>query len=93
MWLFLPCLSYSLIFRYTNNTEAYLVTDLSKIEDVDSYPLTYLDVNRVEINKKTSEIIIFTRSNGPITRKTHGNFAFEKAMVYAMNTMSYWIPG
>eukprot|EP00545_Synedropsis_sp_CCMP1620_P013629 CAMPEP_0119009660 /NCGR_PEP_ID=MMETSP1176-20130426/4515_1 /TAXON_ID=265551 /ORGANISM="Synedropsis recta cf, Strain CCMP1620" /LENGTH=594 /DNA_ID=CAMNT_0006962215 /DNA_START=20 /DNA_END=1804 /DNA_ORIENTATION=- len=78
---------------YTNNNSTHLYVDMTKIDDVDSYPLTYLDINGVEIDKATSEITIFSRTEGRITRKTHSAADFEKAMVYTMNTMSYWIAG
>lgn len=55
--------------------------------------LCSLDVNKIEIDKKTSDITIHTRSAGPISRRTHEDNVFDKAKMYAMNTMSYWIAG
>jgi hypothetical protein len=78
---------------YTTNTGDKLITDLSNIDDIVNFENTYYEVNRVEVDKRTSEITIHTKSGGPITRKKHGDVEFERAIEHAMSTFSYFVPG
>jgi hypothetical protein len=78
---------------YTNNTDTKLVTDMSALNDIDNFPDTYYDVNKIEIDKATSEITIHTKDNGPITKRAVSASEWDRAKVHAMASMSYWIPG
>jgi hypothetical protein len=78
---------------YTNNTATKLVTDMSALNDIDNFPDTYYDVNKIEIDKATSEITIHTKDNGPITKRAVSASEWDRAKVHAMASMSYWVPG
>lgn len=84
---------------YTTNESSKLVVDLSAIDDVIQYPNTYYELDRIEVQKSSNEISLFMKSSDPtkpatrVSRKSHGDAVFERAMQSAMNTITYFIPG
>eukprot|EP00978_Attheya_sp_CCMP212_P006817 scaffold15878_cov67-Attheya_sp.AAC.1 len=78
---------------YTTNMQDKLIVDLSSLDDIDNFEDTYIEINRIEVDKKTSAIKIFTKSGASITRKEDGDAKFERAMEQAMSSLSFFIPG
>jgi hypothetical protein len=78
---------------YVRNDDAKLVLDMSKLNDLDNFPDTYYDVVKVEVDKATSKITIFTKSDGAIVQGKVSDSEWSRAKVHAMACMSYWIPG
>ena len=78
---------------YTENMPDKLVTNMTKLDDLVNYPETFYDVNLIEIDKENKEITIHTKSSGPISRRTHGDVVFERAMQHAMVCICYFLPG
>eukprot|EP00613_Pedinella_sp_CCMP2098_P073326 CAMPEP_0171930546 /NCGR_PEP_ID=MMETSP0993-20121228/28679_1 /TAXON_ID=483369 /ORGANISM="non described non described, Strain CCMP2098" /LENGTH=450 /DNA_ID=CAMNT_0012570381 /DNA_START=120 /DNA_END=1472 /DNA_ORIENTATION=- len=83
---------------YTENTADKLITDISRLDDIDTFDKTYYEVNRVEVDKETSEITIFTKDDpkqgkpgGPITRKKDGGAKFQRAMQHAMTCLNSFV--
>lgn len=77
---------------YTKNLPNKLVTDMSKLTDIDNYQFTYYDVTQIDIDKRTSEITIYTKQDGPVT-KASGEDAWKRAKMHALTSISYFIPG
>jgi hypothetical protein len=78
---------------YTRNEDTKLVLDMSKLNDIDNFPDTYYDVVKVEVDKATSKITIYTKNDGVITKDKAKGSEWDRAKVHAMACMSYWIPG
>jgi hypothetical protein len=79
---------------YTENTPSKLVTDLSRTQNAYLYADAYCNqVYQVEVDKKTSEITLFTREKGPITRQKDGDKMFELAKMHLMSVASYFVAG
>jgi hypothetical protein len=79
---------------YTSNEPTKLVTDMSHLDDVENFPSTYYDIVKIEIDKVTSQITIFSKENGPITRESCEDIeTWERAKMHALCCISYFIPG
>jgi hypothetical protein len=79
---------------YTENTATKLVADLSRTQAVDTYANTFVNqVYKIEVDKKSSEITIYTKEKGPITRSKDGDDTFELAKMHALTSLSYFIAG
>lgn len=79
-------------FYSTNERHKYVV-DLSRIDTLKNYAGTFYDVNRIEVDKRTSEIKIFTRSGGVVSNHKSKREDFERAKAHACQTMLYFIGG
>ena len=79
---------------YTNNTDSKLIVDLSALDDVDNYANTYYDINKIEIDKATSKITIYSKELGPITKESAKDIdTWNRAKAHALNCIGYFIPG
>lgn len=78
---------------YTTNTEKTLITNMTYLNDVDTYEDTYYEVTQIDIDKATSKITIHTKNDGAVTKDSVDAAAWSRAKMHALNCIGYFIPG
>lgn len=84
---------------YTTNEAKKLVVDFSAMNDISNYAETYFEAVGVEVQKDNNELTLLMKSPDPtkgptrVTRRTHGDAVFDRAMQSVIMTCCYFVAG